>query len=239
MLSTFLKDKNITASFLLLAGGVAGHVMLEVARDSLFLGSFSSAALPWAYICVAFLSALLVVFLARRKGVFNSRFSISGGFFVTAVTVLGFIGLLQLDIPRHWIAFGLYVWVGVYIILLISSVWLLISSLFTIGQAKKAYGIISAGAAAGAIVGSTAVSVITLNYDSVEIILLSAASIFFVAGLTPILFTLKPIASASNVEPYQTDTGFIDELKKSDYVQSIAALVLFSTIAVTGVDLAV
>ena len=236
MLNTFFKDKNIVASFLLLGGGVAGHVLLEVARDSLFLESFSSSALPWAYICVAALSAILVVYLARRKGVFNARVSISGGFFLTGATVLAFIGLLQLDIPRHWVAFGLYVWVGVYIILLVSSVWLLISSLFSIGQAKKAYGIISAGAAAGAIVGSSAASIITLNYDSVEGILLSAAIVFFIAGLTPTLFTLTPIASAKVSTSHSSDTSFFSELKKSDYVQSIAALVLFSTIAVTGVD---
>ena len=208
MLNTIFKDKNITASFLLLGGGVAGHVMLEVARDSLFLESFSSSALPWAYICVAALSALLVVYLARRKGLPNTRFSISGGFFLTSVSVLGFLGLLQLDIPRHWVAFGLYVWVGVYIILLVSSVWLLISSLFTIGQAKKAYGIISAGAAAGAIVGSSVASLITLNYDSVEGILFSGAIVFFLSGLIPIFFTLSPVVSASGAASHQSDSSF-------------------------------
>ena len=236
MLNTIFKDKNITASFLLLGGGVAGHVMLEVARDSLFLESFSSSALPWAYISVAALSALLVVYLARRKGLPSTRFSISGGFFLTSASVLGFLGLLQLDIPRHWVAFALYVWVGVYIILLVSSVWLLISSLFTIGQAKKAYGIISAGAAAGAIVGSSVASLITLNYDSVEGILFSGAIVFFVSGLIPIFFTLSPVVSVSAATSHQPDSSFFDELKKSDYVQSIAALVLFSTMAVTGVD---
>ena len=60
MLNTIFKDKNIIASFLLLAGGVAGHVILEVARDSLFLEAFSSSALPWAYITVAALSALVL-----------------------------------------------------------------------------------------------------------------------------------------------------------------------------------
>ena len=236
MLNAIFKDKNIAASFLLLGGGVAGHVILEVARDSLFLEAFSSSALPWAYICVAMLSALLVVFLARRNGGTNTRFTISGGFFFTAVTVLGFIGLLQIDIPRHWVAFALYVWVGVYIILLVSSVWLLISSLFTIGQAKNAYGIISAGAAAGAILGSTAVSAITLKTDSIEVILFSAAIVFFIAGLTPLLFTLRPVSSTNTQASQQPDTSFFGELKKSDYVQCIAALVLFSTIAVTGVD---
>ena len=236
MLKALFKDKNIVASFLLLAGGIAGHVMLEVARDSLFLAAFSSSALPWAYICVAILSALLVVFLARTKGFPSNRFSISAGFFFTGATVLGFIGLLQLDIPRHWVAFSLYVWVGVYIVLLVSSVWLLISSLFTIAKAKQAYGIISAGAAAGAILGSSAVSAITLNNDSIEIILLSAAAVFFVSGLTPILFSLKPVAATNKHSSPPADISFIAELKKSDYVQSIAALVLFSTIAVTGVD---
>ena len=221
---------------MLLGGGVAGHVMLEVARDSLFLEAFSSSALPWAYIAVAILSALLVVFLARQKEIFNTRFLISGGFFVTSVTVLGFIGLLQLDIPRHWIAFALYVWVGVYIILLVSSVWLLISSLFTIGQAKQAYGIISAGAAAGAILGSSVASAITLNNESVEVILLSAAVVFFVSGLIPILYTLKPVNASNPRSSSTSDSSFFAELKKSTYVQNLAALVLFSTIAVTGVD---
>ena len=121
MLDTIFKDKNIIASFLLLAGGVAGHVILEVARDSLFLEAFSSSALPWAYITVAVLSALVVVLLAQRNSVQNTRYSISRGFFLTAAIVLGFIGLLQFNIPRHWVAFGLYVWVGVYICLLYTS----------------------------------------------------------------------------------------------------------------------
>lgn len=236
MLNTIFKDKNIIASFLLLAGGVAGHVILEVARDSLFLEAFSSSALPWAYITVAALSALVVVFLARRKGAASTRHSMSRSYFLTAVTVLGFIGLLQLNIPRHWVAFALYVWVGVYVILLVSSVWLLISSLFTISKAKRAFGIISAGGAAGAIIGSAVASAITLNNASIEIILLSATLVFFVSGLTPILFTLTPVTSASSKTSPKTDTGFLTELKKSDYVQCIAALVLFSTIAVTGVD---
>lgn len=68
-----VEDRNVTAwfglrssearnawkAFVTLAGMMAGHAMLETARDTLFLSRVPAEQLPWAYLMIAGLALLL------------------------------------------------------------------------------------------------------------------------------------------------------------------------------------
>src|SRR5204863_5023292 len=44
---------GVTGAFLTLFGILAGHTLLETARDSLFLARLAPSALPWVYLAMA------------------------------------------------------------------------------------------------------------------------------------------------------------------------------------------
>jgi hypothetical protein len=103
--------KDVGGAFLTLFGFMAGHALLETARDALFLGSLSARRLPWVYLAIA----LVALLLGQREPPFVRRFStrneLTGWLVFSAAVTLVFWALIGWSGP--WIYFALYIWSGV------------------------------------------------------------------------------------------------------------------------------
>ncbi len=131
--------------------GIASVVCLKTAADSLFLSQFDAKRLPVVDLAVTILVGG-VVGLYLRLG---NRISLERLTLLTqAFLVLNLVGiwyLLQRDV------FGarglLYVWVGLFAVLIPSQVWSLAAGLFDTRQAKRLFSLIGAGGILGAALG--------------------------------------------------------------------------------------
>jgi ATP:ADP antiporter, AAA family len=70
-----------------------------------------------------------------------------------AVTLLAFFGLFKSAIATALVAGAFFIWVSVFNLFVVSVFWSFMADLFDHQQAKRLFGIISAGGSAGAIVG--------------------------------------------------------------------------------------
>ena len=160
--------------------GMASVICLKAAADSLFLSEFDAKRLPVVDLAVTVLVGV-VVGLYLRLG---NRISLERLTLMTqAFLVLNLVGiwyLLRLDV------FGaravLYVWVGLFSVLIPSQVWSLASGLFDTRQAKRLFSLIGAGGILGAALGGQFASWAGRNLDT-ESILLAAAGFVTASGV--------------------------------------------------------
>ncbi len=229
-------NRAAVGAFLTLAAVMAGHAILETARDALFLARLPVSHLPWVYLAVT----LGVVVVARMQHAF-ARFQSRH---VLTVMLAGAAGVTFAFWGLSWwtrsplVLYGLYVWVGLYATTIVTQFWLVVSELYTITQAKKVYAFIGAGGVLGAVVGSAAARGVTAVAESRHLIL--AACVPLVASGLASIAVLGASAAAPEVEvegaPAAPPPTSRDLLQADPYVARLTLLALVSTIVLTGVN---
>ena len=227
--------KDAGAAFLTLFGFMAGHALLETARDALFLGSLSARRLPWVYLAIA----LVALVLGQREPPFVRRFStrneLTGWLVFAAVVTLIFWALIGWAGP--WVYFALYTWSGVLATLVVVRFWTLLSGLFTVIQAKRLFALIGVGSVAGAILGS-GLALILAEWVSARHLVLAAALVFLFSSAAPNLLSrgqvnrskLRGIAGV-------WDMGRIGRtILAGPYLRRVAGVILAATVTFTLVD---
>ncbi len=227
--------KDAGAAFLTLFGFMAGHALLETARDALFLGSLSARRLPWVYLAIA-LGALLLGQrdppLVRR---FSTRNELSGWLVFSAVGTLliwAFIGW-----AGPWILFALYIWSGVLATLVVVRFWTLLAGLFTVIQAKRIFALIGVGSVAGAILGSAMARILAIWFPARHLVL-AGALVFLVSASAPSLLSRGQVTRANLTGIARIwDFGRVGRtIWAGPYLRRVAALILAATVTFTVVD---
>ena len=160
--------------------GIASVICLKTAADSLFLSQFDAKRLPVVDLVVTVLVGGVVGLYLRL----SNRLSLERLTLLTqAFLVLNLVALwylLRIDV------FGargvLYVWVGLFAVLIPSQVWSLAAGLFDTRQAKRLFSLIGAGGILGAAVGGQFASWAGRNLGT-ESILLAAAGFVTVSSV--------------------------------------------------------
>jgi AAA family ATP:ADP antiporter len=228
-------NRAAAGAFLTLAAVMAGHAILETARDALFLARLPVSHLPWVYLAVT----LGVIIVARTQHAF-ARFQSRR---VLTVMLAGAAGVTFAFWVLSWwtrspmVLYGLYVWVGLYATTIVTQFWLVVSELYTITQAKKVYAFIGAGGVLGAVVGSAAARGVTAVAESRHLIL--AACVPLVASGLASIAVLGAGAAPPEVERAPTAAPrptSRDLLQVDPYVARLTLLALVSTIVLTGVN---
>jgi AAA family ATP:ADP antiporter len=225
-------------AFLVLFGIMAGHALLETARDALFLASLPPARLAWVYLSIALVS-LLVFALQGSDGRRQNPLSLCTWLLAAAgINVLFWI-LLQR--PQAWALYALYTWSGVLATLLVVRFWNTVGDLFgTVGEAKRLYGPIVSGSVLGAIFGSSIARLMTGSLDPRHL-LLAAAGIFVLTAIGPVLLLPQPESAA----PGLPDAGRrrrldlkrpLEAVWSRPFLRRLAAIVILSTVTLTLVD---
>jgi AAA family ATP:ADP antiporter len=219
---------------------IASYVVGKAARDAMFLAEFGAKDLPYADITVAISVGIVVslyVAIARRTTVRNL---LIGSLLLFASNCLLFWWIAHFHY-RPWIYPTIYIWVGIFGVLGPAQVWTLANYVLTTREAKRLFGVISAGAIAGWIFGGFSTKFMAKAFGTESLLVTMAIAFTICAGLVAMIWRQRETAMALAPE----DSGHAAEgeaanlresLKlvfSSKYLRAIAAIICLSSIATT------
>ena len=221
------------AAFLTIFGTLAGHTLLETARDALFLARLPASHLAFVYLAIAAAAvAVAQVPWGRRRasGGYGLSLLLGAGAIVTFLFWLVLRGESPLEI------YALYVWTGLLGSLAVLQFSMVLGDLYTLGEAKRLYSLVWTGSLLGATAGAAAARLLAQGAPSSTLVL-AAAIILGVTALGPAL-ALGRAARRSVARP-RGAASFgegLAVLRRDAYVRGLAVLVLVSTVALTLAD---
>lgn len=145
--------------FMILGAVLQGGLAIGVsAADSLFISNIGSDKLPIIY---TVMPLLMLAYISAYTRVLN-RWGIDFLFVATIVILViggfGFSFLLRTENPPEWIYYVAMFYGSLWYIALYSLLWNFIDGFFDLSEAKRLFGLIAGGSAAGAIAGGFLVS---------------------------------------------------------------------------------
>ena len=210
-----------------LASSTAGHTLLETSRDALFLAKLPSTLLPW----MSFAIALFGVGIARLFASRQRASTASLAMFVASLAPLVFWYLAGAS--SSFSLYALYIWTGTFGSVVALELWMLLGTTFDVGQAKRLFGLIGAGAVLGATLGAVVAKLLASFFGARELLL--AASAAFAVGLLPTLWLERrmvgAIRPAEAVPPVAVPTS--RELLRSPYLQRVGLFLALGTITLS------
>lgn len=190
---------------------MAGHTLVETARDALFLANIPVSQLPLVTIAVALLALVVSrgpsgVDHRRALAVLQSIAAIGTGFLWFLVTA-----------KFEWSYYALYVWSGVITTLIVVRFWLLLGDLFTITQGKRLYAAIGMGGSLGALAGSGIAALLAPKMGG-EGLLIASTAAFAISVLGPAVGMRDPTHAQSTA----TESGAVAQGSLSSTLRRVA-----------------
>jgi len=157
---------------------MAGHTMLETARDALFLSRLPPSQLNIVYIGLAGLSFVVTAGTTSFTRRFGQRNTLVCALLVAAYATT-FVHYFPVT-PR--VVFGLYFLSGCIGAVLAPQFWTLAAQLFTVAQGRRLFGPIASGGVLGGVAGASLAAVV-LTFAPVTTLLPVAATLFVVGAM--------------------------------------------------------
>ena len=227
--------RNVWAAFSMLFGLIGSHMVLETARDALFLASLPASRLPFVYIGIALVSLLVTQLQLRITGSMNRRRALSIWSGIAALVTFSF--WMFLDRLGQAGFYALYIWSGVLTTLVLVHFWILLGDIFTVTQAKRVYSLVGTGSVLGAIAGSALAGLLSPILGAKTLLLLSAAG-FLATSAVPLFLEDVGKSKSEDVESRERD-GLANAARyivSHPYTRIIVILALVSTATVTLAD---
>ena len=228
--------RGVAAAFLTLFGILAGHTLLETARDALFLARLPATQLPWMYLALA--AAAFLVSRVRLPSVGATAGPFSFSLLLVASAVVTLVFWLFRKATGTGALYFLYVWSGLFGTIAAVRFWSVLSDVYTVTQAKRLYRIIGAGSVLGAIAGATVGGLVAARYPA-RSLLLASAIVVALTALAAALFVRPagdPRRDEHNVSLSVSTEAAWTAVRDHPYVRPLAGLVLTSTVALTLAD---
>lgn len=228
--------RGAAAAFVTILAILAGHTLLETARDALFLARIPPNRLPWMYIAIAGIAFATSRIRSRKVGTLSSRTTLT---LLLVFAALANLGLWELSEVRRgrWLLYTLYIWCGLFGTVASVQFYSVLSEVYTLTQAKRLYRFIGVGSVLGAIVGAGLAGLLATSLPARHLILASAAFLLLAAA-GPMLLP-RPVADGTamgtSVPAFSVGAEFKLILHHA-YARPLAGLVLSSTMAVTIAD---
>ncbi|PJA11450.1 MAG: hypothetical protein COX66_19820 [Elusimicrobia bacterium CG_4_10_14_0_2_um_filter_63_34] len=132
---------------------VAAFFTLKPARDAGFLAHVGFERLPYMYMGLGLLLAVMAAAVGRvlrglPVGTAVTRLTLS------ALLLNALVWALSIPKPGAWFYWVLYLWVAALGLLLPLYAWLMFNEMFTVREARRVYWLIGLGGTAGAAVGA-------------------------------------------------------------------------------------
>jgi AAA family ATP:ADP antiporter len=214
---------------------IAGHTVLETARDALFLGRLPPSRLSIVYVSLAALGFAGARWNARFVQRFGRRNALIFSLMAAACGTTGFY--LLPATPAATLA--LYVWSGLAGTLVAVQFWMLAGRVFTVTQGKRLFGIVGAGGVLGATAGAGSAAAV-LMVAPVQFLLVISAVVFM---LLSFLLTMAP--RDHDVAPWrvsETSVGVNDAFTSTTstttgrYVRRLGLMTALATAALLATD---
>lgn len=172
---------------------ICAYLVGQVARDSLFLGRFDAALLPFADMSLFVAVAAVVALYVRAGRRLSLDRLIAGSLVVLGGLGLGFAALAHYS-PPAWLFPVVYVWVGMLGVLAPAQVWTLANYVLTSREARRLFGFIGAGATLGATVGGFASSALARRFGAESLLAVTALLLLLATFLVSALWRQRPTA---------------------------------------------
>ncbi len=230
-----VKRALLSALYLFLI--IASYIALKPVRSAFFLDEFRALKLPYVQMTYAIGSGFFVAGYTRLARRFSVTRLTIGTLLLCIVTVLAFWWFAQTQ-PRLTSPV-LYVWVSMYGGIAVAQVWILVGNLFTVREAKRAFGPIGAGGLLGAIVGSACATHVIVSYGAVHVLLFVIALI--IAAIAVVLALHRIPAPSSSAIPRKEHiptriTESLGMISRSGHLRAITGLVFLTALATSVAD---
>ena len=218
--------------FFVLGLTIAGHTLLETARDALFLARLPPKLLALVYVAVA-LGMLVItplnVRLTRRAGPRNAL--------VVSLLLTAFVSAwFRTRSPSSGTVFALYVFGTVSATLLIGQFWMLVGTLFSAAQSRRLFGPLASGGVLGAIAGAGAATLL-LEVTSVRSLLTVAPLAYFGAALLASKVLLESETPTTSSEKAKTRLApELTKMRRDPFLWRLAAIAALSTAVSLVID---
>ena len=230
-------------AFTALLGITAAHTTLETARDALFLTKVPATHLPLLYLAIAGVGLVTTRIGAtlearrRRKASANELpLNLAGAAVLSAVFWLGSSS------PPAWFFYVLYVYSGIFGAWIAGRLWIRLGAIFTVGQAKRLYGLVGTGGVLGAVFGAAlaraALAAIEVRHLILAAALLLVATAVFPARLLPSPNPAPKRARDGEEEESSSLGARIRETATHPYLSRILVLAAVAAAAGTAIDFA-
>jgi AAA family ATP:ADP antiporter len=224
--------RGLSTAFFTLLLLIAGHTVLETARDALLLTRLPARALAVVYVAVA-VCVLPAVGLAGRAAVRFGAARALGGGLITATAVL--IGLFALPMNR-FTSVAVYVTSGLIGAVLVPLYWNLLGAIFNVAQARRLLGIVGAAGVLGGAFGSGAAATLLTVLHTRALLLVSAAALVLTCAVLLAMPARPPapkVTAETRMLPSRRDA---ENLREEPFLGRLALLVVVSTAAALLVD---
>ncbi len=228
---TLIKRREVLTGFILLATLIAGHTLLETARDALFLAKIPATRLPWMYLGIAGLALITTQARIPALDRFGRHQLLAAGLALgTAVTTVFWF----IQSSGTWVLYALYLWPALFSSLVLVTFWLTLDEDFTVTEAKKVYGFIGAGSAIGAAIGAAIARALVGRFPARDLLLISAA--FFAVGAVLMGLSCRgktrPPVQASETLSWKS----LGQIDAAPYLRRLLVIALLVSISATLAD---
>jgi AAA family ATP:ADP antiporter len=226
---------------------MAGSVASKAARDAMFLDRFPATSLPYVDIAVAVLVGLLAgvyIRLGARTNLRNVQMASLLTFAATAV--LFWWGARQAagtggageEAGGGLLFVLIYVWVGALSVLVPTQVWTLANFVMTTREAKRAFGLIGAGAILGWIVGGVATRELVDRFGTESTLLWVAVTLVASAMIVAMVWRDRPayLLEQDHTRAETASGGLWTSfglVRRSPYLTSIASVIWLAAFVTT------
>ena len=223
---------------------LAANNVIKVVRDSLFLSHFPISHLAYVYLLAALIAGVIISVYTRytvRLPLYRLMLG-SNAFIISNVIMFWF---LIVFFNFAWGIYAFYIWSAIVSVLAVAQLWTFAGLIFTSREAKRLFGIFSAGGSLGAILGGFgsgwAVNLFTGTDELFWLIGALFAGAFGVVWLAGKELSelqtaaLKEIPTSRETEATQP-TGALGPILGSRYLQLIAGAIFISVVVSTLID---
>ncbi len=232
-----VRDGEIEPTVLLtlqLMLGIASVICLKTVSDSIFLTRFNAQRLPYVDLAVTGLVGFVVGLYIRL----SNRWSLPRLVGFTQVFLAGNILLFWLLLRQHvtGVPALLYVWVGIFAVLIPSQVWSMAGLVFDTRQAKRLFALIGSGGIMGAALGGEFASIAGPAMGTENVLPATAAFLLACAAIVYRLSFFRSAAPAGGDSGGGARSSFretFQRVAKNRYLTLITVALFLSTIAGT------
>lgn len=217
----------------------SAYSILRPMRDALGLEG-GKDELRWLFLATfvtCILSSVLLMWLASRV---KRRFYTDYVFLFFAANLAVFYALMNL-LPHEssafvWLCRAFFVWVSIFNLFAFSSAWSLIADVFNKEKSQRLFGIISAGASLGAVVGAALTKMLVNILGTSNLVFVSIALLVVAVVLKNcMLQNLKQFESAQTLARFDQSIGAKDPFAgfslifKSKYLMLLCGFIFLLT----------
>lgn len=197
--------RGLVWSWLYIFSVLSSYYIMRPIRDEMGVAS-GVETLPWLF--TGTLLGMMLVnppFAALVARLPRVRF-ISAAYRFFMANLLLFFLLLKVATPEQniWVGRIFFIWTSVFNLFVVSVFWALMVDVFDAGQGKRLFGVISAGATLGSILGSSLTATLSRHVGSTYLLLGSAflleIAVFSVRRLSRLSEALRLRPAARGVE---------------------------------------